>query len=75
MFGLERCCKCGKIVWWGQQSRISFGSIHKECHAKSISEYLSTLSDEGMCMALSEISEMKKVYSSSQMDSIFKGYE
>jgi len=39
MFGLKRCCDCNKIVWWGQQSKIHFGPIHKKCHREGLKEF------------------------------------
>ena len=29
---MKRCCKCRKIVWPWQQSKISMSPIHLSCH-------------------------------------------
>lgn len=37
---LERCCRCEKIVWPGQQSSISYSPIHLSCHQESLRKSL-----------------------------------
>lgn len=50
MLGLNKCCKCNKIVWWGQQSSISISPIHLNCHQKSIRKYYNNQQKEKMLM-------------------------
>jgi len=57
MFGLNKCCKCNGIVWWGQQSSISISPIHLSCHQKYLRNYYDNEEKEKILM--SEINEFE----------------
>jgi hypothetical protein len=75
MFGLKKCCECGKTVWWWQQSGISYSAIHKECHIKILADHMRDLTEDQMCLYMLELSDALKVFSLSEMEPIFKALE
>lgn len=37
---MKNCCKCKKLVWTWQQSKITNDAIHLKCHKTMMSEFL-----------------------------------